>query len=84
MFFKIRIDKARVAFNRLHNFWKCKKLALKTKIILNNSIVKSFFLYGAECWRPVKTETNQTKKNLQSVLAKIKCECIEAEVKNKI
>ena len=48
-----------------------------------NSIVKSVFLYEAECWRPVKTETNQTKKNLQSVLAKIKCECIEAEVKNK-
>ena len=48
-----------------------------------SSIVKSVFPYGAECWRHVKTETNQTKKNMQSVLAKIKCECIEVEVKNK-
>ncbi len=56
---KSRIDKARVAFNSLQNIWKSKKLALKTKIKLYNSNVKSVLLYGAECWRTVETEINQ-------------------------
>ena len=53
---KSRIDKARVAFNSLQNIWKSKKLALKTKIKLYNSNVKSVLLNGAECWRTVETE----------------------------
>ena len=45
---KSRIGKARVAFNSLQNIWKSKKLALKTKIKLYNSNVKSVLLYRAE------------------------------------
>jgi hypothetical protein len=68
---KTRIDKARVAFNSLHNVWNSKKLALKTKIRLYNSNVKSVLLYGAECWRTVKTETNQLNAFHNSCLRRI-------------
>ena len=56
---KTRIDKAKFAFNSLHNVWKSRKLTLKTKIRLYKSNLKSVLLYEAECWRTVKTETNQ-------------------------
>ncbi len=52
---KSRIDKA---FNSLQNIWINKRLALKTKIKLCNSNVKSVLLYRAECWRSVETEIN--------------------------
>ena len=45
--------------NSLQNIWKSKKIALKTKIKLYNSNVKSVILYGAECWRTVETEINK-------------------------
>ena len=41
------------------NIWKSKRLALKTKIKLYNSNVKSVLLYRAECWKTVETEINQ-------------------------
>ena len=43
---KSRIDKARVALNRLQNIWKSKELDLKTKIKLYNSNVKSILFIG--------------------------------------
>ena len=46
-------------FQQLQNIWKSKKLALKTKIKLYNSNVKSVLLNGAECWRTVETEINK-------------------------
>ena len=68
---KNRIDKARVAFNSLHKVWNSKKLVLKTKIRLYNSNVKSVLLYGAECWRTVKTETKQLNAFHNSCLRRI-------------
>ncbi len=55
----------------LHNVWKSRKLGLKTKIRLYNSNVKSDLLYGAECWRTVKTETNQLNAFHNSCLRRI-------------
>ena len=59
-------------------FYLSKKLALKTKIKLYNSNVKSVLLYGAECWRTVETvdkpvkciSQQMPKTNLQYILAK--------------
>jgi len=68
---KTRIDKARVAFNSLYIVWKSNKLSLKTKIKLYNSNVKSVLLYGAECWRTVKSEIDSLNAFHNSCLRRI-------------
>ena len=55
---KVRIGKARSAFNNLQKVWKDRSITTKTKIRLFNSNVKSVLLYGCETWSPNTTCTN--------------------------
>ncbi|KAL9952828.1 hypothetical protein ACROYT_G040141 [Oculina patagonica] len=56
---KARLGKARGAFARLQPVWRSKQYSLRTKLRLYNSIVKPVLLYGAECWRVVKSDMNK-------------------------
>ena len=51
---KIRIGKARTAFNMMGSIWKARNISLKTKVRLFNSNVKTILLYGAETWKTTK------------------------------
>jgi len=51
---KVRIHKARFAFNTLRTVWRSKSIHLSTKLKLFNSNVKSVLLYGSETWRLTK------------------------------
>ena len=51
---KIRIGKARTAFNMMGSIWKARNISLKTKVWLFNSNVKTILLYGAETWKTTK------------------------------
>lgn len=48
---RVRIGKARGAFNQLKNIWRASNLSLKSKIRIFNTTVKPVLLYGAETWR---------------------------------
>ena len=61
---KIRIRKARIAFQQLKNIWTSRNLSYKTKIRIFNTNVKSVLLYGAETWRT----TINTNKKLQTFI----------------
>ena len=61
---KIRIRKARIAFQQLKNIWTSKNLSYNTKIRIFNTNVKSVLLYGAETWRT----TINTNKKLQTFI----------------
>ena len=56
---KARLGKARGAFARLQPVWKSKQFSLGTKLRLYNSVVKPVLLYGAECWRVIKSDMNK-------------------------
>jgi hypothetical protein len=51
---KIRIGKARTAFNMMGSIWKARNISLKTKVRLFNSNVKPILLYGTETWKTTK------------------------------
>ena len=61
---KIRIRKARIAFQQLKNIWSSRKLSYNTKIRIFNTNVKSVLMYGAETWRT----TSNTNKKLQTFI----------------
>ena len=61
---KIRIRKARIAFQQLKNIWTSRNLSYKTKIRIFNTNVKSVLLYGADTWRT----TINTNKKLQTFI----------------
>ena len=48
---KIRICKARTAFNLLKKVWNTRQISRNTKIKIFNSNVKAVLLYGSETWR---------------------------------
>ena len=52
---KIRIGKARTAFNMMGSIWKARNISLKTKVRLFNSNVKTILLYGAETLKTTKS-----------------------------
>ena len=54
---KVRIGKARAAFNQLKNIWKSGSYSVHTKIRLFNSNVKPVLLYGSETWRTTRATT---------------------------
>ena len=56
---KARLGKARGAFARLQPVWKSKQFSLGTKLRLYSSVVKPVLLYGAECWRVIKSDMNK-------------------------
>ena len=68
---RIRIAKARNAFNMLNNIWKSQQYSLKTKVRIYNSCVISTLLYGAECWRMTETDLRKLStfhtKNLRRI-----------------
>ena len=69
---KLRLSKARAAFNNLQNVWKSGQYTSRIKLKLYNSCVVPILLYGCECWR--MTEADQQKlstfhtKNLRRIL----------------
>jgi len=56
---KIRLGKANVTFGRLSNVWRNKRLKLKVKIRLYESLVLATLKYGSETWSI--TVTNNKK-----------------------
>lgn len=68
---RIRIGKARGAFNSLSKIWNSTAVRLKTKIKLFNSNVKSVLLYGSETWRHTKTIENKLQVFINKCLRKI-------------
>ena len=56
---RTRIAKANLAFSRLNNIWRDRKLGLPIKIRLYTSIVKAILFYSAETWPLTKTETQR-------------------------
>ena len=63
---KVRINKARVAFNMLRKVWSSHVISLRTKFKIFNTNVKAILLYGSETWRTTK----QTSQKLQSFVNK--------------
>ena len=61
-----RVNKARTAFIKLDNVWRCKDLHHKTKSRLFKTLICPILLYGCETWRLNKSDekklnTFQTK-----------------------
>ncbi|PFX23506.1 Retrovirus-related Pol polyprotein from type-2 retrotransposable element R2DM [Stylophora pistillata] len=63
---KVRINKARVAFNMLRKVWSSHVISRRTKFRIFNTNVKAVLLYGSETWRT----TNQTSQKLQTFVNK--------------
>ncbi|CAM4456566.1 unnamed protein product [Leuciscus chuanchicus] len=61
---RVRIGKARTAFQQLKKVWDSSALTIHTKIKLFNTIVKPILLYGAETWRT----TASTMKRIQTLI----------------
>ena len=59
--YKVRINKARVAFNMLRKVWSSHVISRRTKFRIFNTNVKAVLLYGSETWRTTK----QTSQKLQ-------------------
>ena len=70
--YKIRVNKARHAFNTLKPIWRSTSLSPRNKIRIFNTNVKSVLLYGSETWRVTKTNTNKlqtfTNRCLRNIL----------------
>ena len=64
---KVRIGKARAAFNQLKNIWKSGSYSVHTKIRLFNSNVKPDLLYGSETWRTTLATTQKSRRSLTPV-----------------
>ena len=67
---KIRLHKARAAFNQLKQIWKSNIYSRNTKIKIYNTNVKPVFLYGSECWKINNTEVRKCE-TLQNRCMKI-------------
>ena len=65
---KVRIGKARAAFNQLSNIWRSRSYSVQTKIRLFNSNVKSVLLYGAETWRTTLATTKRIQTFINTCL----------------
>ena len=63
---KVRINKARVAFNTLRKVWSSHVISRRTKFRIFNTNVKAVLLYGSETWRTTK----QTSQKLQTFVNK--------------
>ena len=63
---KVRINKARVAFNMLRKVWSSHVISRRTKFRIFNTNVKAVLLYGSETWRTTK----QTSQKLQTFVNK--------------
>ena len=68
---KIRIGKARTAFNMMGSIWKARNITLKTKIRLFNSNVKTILLYGAETWKTTKNLLHKLQVFINNCLRRI-------------
>ena len=68
---KVRIGKARAAFNHLKNIWKSGSYSVHTKIRLFNFYVKPVLLYGSETWRTTLTTTKMIQTFINTCLQRI-------------
>jgi uncharacterized surface protein with fasciclin (FAS1) repeats len=65
---KIKIGKARTAFNMMGSIWKARNISLKTEVQLFNSNVKTILLYGAETWKTTKSLLHKLKVFINNCL----------------
>ena len=72
---KVRMNKARVAFNMLRKVWSSHVISRRTKFRIFVFNVKALLLYGSETWRPTKRMTQKlqsfSNKCLRRILKKI-------------
>lgn len=68
---RVRIGKARAAFQQIKNVWSSTVLSNKTKIRIFNTTVKPVLLYGAETWRTTVTTMKKIQTFINSCLRRI-------------
>jgi hypothetical protein len=68
---RVRIGKARAAFQQLNNVWASTNLTTSTKIRIFNTIVKPILLYGAETWRTTVAIMKKIQVFINTCLRKI-------------
>jgi hypothetical protein len=66
-----RLSKARGAFARMGPVWRSRQYSRRTKIRLYEACVLSVLLYGAECWRLTKSDSQKLGAFHTSCLRKI-------------
>lgn len=66
-----RITKARSAFIALQNVWKSNIYSSNTKIRIYKSNVRTVLLYGAECWKMTKNDTQKCETFQNKCLRRI-------------
>ena len=68
---KIRIGKARAAFQQLKNVWVCNNLGSRLKVRIFNAMVKPVLLYGAETWRTTAVNLTRIQSFINNCLRRI-------------
>ena len=68
---KIRIGKARAAFQQLKNVWVSNNLGSKLKVRIFNTMVKPVLLYGAETWRTTAVNLTRIQSFINNCLRRI-------------
>ena len=68
---KIRIGKARAAFQQLKNVWVSNNLGSKLKVRIFNAMVKPVLLYGAETWRTTAVNLTRIQSFINNCLRRI-------------
>lgn len=68
---RVRIGKARAAFNQLKSVWKATDLTLKNKVRIFNTMVKPILLYGAETWRTTVSMMKKIQTFINTCLRRI-------------
>ena len=68
---RIRIGKARTAFQQMKAVWGSTNLTIKTKVRMFNTLVKPILLYGAETWRSTVTTMKKIQTFVNTCLRKI-------------
>ena len=68
---KVRIGKARHAYNTLGPVWNNRNIRTKTKLKLFNSNVKTVLLYGSETWKHTKKLEQKLQVFINTCLRRI-------------
>lgn len=68
---RIRVGKARAAFQQLKNVWVSRCLSSHLKIRIFNTMVKPVLLYGAETWRTTAVNMKRIQSFINNCLRRI-------------
>ena len=69
---KSRLNKARNVMRSMNNIWRSSQYSLHTKLRIYRSCVLSTLMYGAECWRMTKCDTDKLSAFHTMCLRKIR------------